>query len=147
VYQDKSLTCSECGAEFIFTSKDQAYYTERGFAAPKRCKPCRDAKKAQGGGGGGGRGGHMGGGGGGGFHGQPHHAGRAGGGGGGGWAAGGGGGGGGGGGFERQNRVMYDATCSSCGQVTTVPFRPAAGRPVYCRDCYRAGKGGSRGPM
>lgn len=33
-------------------------------------------------------------------------------------------------------REMHDATCSDCGQTTKVPFKPAEGRPVYCRDCY-----------
>jgi CxxC-x17-CxxC domain-containing protein len=137
--EDKNLTCADCGAEFVFTAKDQAYYTERGFVAPKRCKTCREAKKAQGGGGGRSREGGMGGGGRGGY---------GGGGGGGGFGGGGGGAGGfGGGGGDRgtQSRVIYDATCASCGQTTTVPFRPAAGRPVYCRDCYRAGRGGGGG--
>jgi CxxC-x17-CxxC domain-containing protein len=26
--------------------------------------------------------------------------------------------------------------CASCGQKTTVPFRPTQGRPVLCRACY-----------
>jgi CxxC-x17-CxxC domain-containing protein len=33
--------------------------------------------------------------------------------------------------------------CSGCGQQTTVPFEPRGDRPVYCRDCYNAQKGGS----
>ena len=35
----------------------------------------------------------------------------------------------------------------SLGTTTTVPFRPSPGRPVYCRDCYRArsGSGGGGG--
>lgn len=32
--------------------------------------------------------------------------------------------------------VEVKATCSACGRSTTVPFRPAPGRPVFCRDCY-----------
>ena len=124
VDQDKSLTCSDCGAEFVFSAKDQAYYTERGFVSPKRCKPCREAKKAQG----------------------PSRGPRESGGGSSGGYGGGYGGGGGGGGGERGNRAVYDATCASCGQPTTVPFRPVAGRPVYCRDCYRGGSGGGGGP-
>ena len=28
-------------------------------------------------------------------------------------------------------------TCSSCGQETTVPFRPTQGRPVLCRSCFQ----------
>ena len=56
--QDLQLTCSDCGQEFTFSSEDQAFFQERGYSSPKRCKPCRQAKKneQQGGGGGGGGG-------------------------------------------------------------------------------------------
>ena len=33
-------------------------------------------------------------------------------------------------------REMHKATCSDCGKETEVPFKPAEGRPVYCRDCF-----------
>jgi CxxC-x17-CxxC domain-containing protein len=48
---DLQLTCSDCGQEFTFTSADQQFFQERGYSAPKRCKPCRQAKKAEQGGG------------------------------------------------------------------------------------------------
>lgn len=32
--------------------------------------------------------------------------------------------------------VEMAATCSACGRSTTVPFKPALGRPVFCRECY-----------
>lgn len=44
--EDKKLKCVDCGKEFIFTARDQEFYTEKGFTEPKRCKECRDAKKA-----------------------------------------------------------------------------------------------------
>lgn len=50
-------------------------------------------------------------------------------------------GGGGGGGGPRGDRPMYDATCSSCGKETKVPFQPSGDRPVYCMDCYRRERG------
>jgi CxxC-x17-CxxC domain-containing protein len=50
---DLQLTCSDCGQEFTFTSEDQAFFQERGYSAPKRCKACRMAKKNEQGGGGG----------------------------------------------------------------------------------------------
>ena len=25
--------------------------------------------------------------------------------------------------------------CTDCGKIATVPFKPTAGKPVYCRDC------------
>ena len=50
---DLRLTCSDCGQEFTFSSEDQAFFQERGYSAPKRCKTCRQAKKNEQGGGGG----------------------------------------------------------------------------------------------
>ena len=55
------------------------------------------------------------------------------------------GGGGNGGGFRRNNfssgpREMHKATCSDCGGECEVPFKPAEGKPVYCKDCYRKRK-------
>jgi CxxC-x17-CxxC domain-containing protein len=46
--------------------------------------------------------------------------------------------GGGGAGRASQPRESYEAVCAACGAATTVPFKPSQGRPVYCRDCYRA---------
>jgi CxxC-x17-CxxC domain-containing protein len=42
---DIQLTCSDCGQDFTFTSADQAFFQERGYSTPKRCKSCRQAKK------------------------------------------------------------------------------------------------------
>jgi CxxC-x17-CxxC domain-containing protein len=42
---DIQLTCSDCGQDFTFTAADQAFFQERGYSTPKRCKPCRMAKK------------------------------------------------------------------------------------------------------
>ena len=56
---DQQIACSECGATFVFTAAEQAFYAEKQLAAPpKRCKPCRQARKSareggQGAGGGG----------------------------------------------------------------------------------------------
>ena len=30
----------------------------------------------------------------------------------------------------------HDVVCAECDTLTTVPFRPTAGRPVYCRPCF-----------
>lgn len=47
MYEDKTLTCKDCGAQFVFTAGEQAFYAERGFQnEPTRCKACRDARKA-----------------------------------------------------------------------------------------------------
>jgi CxxC-x17-CxxC domain-containing protein len=36
----------------------------------------------------------------------------------------------------RGAREMHPAVCSQCGSETMVPFLPAPGRPIYCRNCY-----------
>ena len=59
---DQQLSCTVCGSEFTFTAEEQEFYESKGFQAPRKCKPCRDAAKAQRSGGGG-----YGGGGGGGY--------------------------------------------------------------------------------
>ena len=46
MYEDKTLNCVECGSEFEFTSSEQEFYAEKGFAnEPKRCPDCRSARK------------------------------------------------------------------------------------------------------
>ena len=47
MYQDKTLTCKECGKEFVFTAGEQEFFAQKGFSEPVRCKACRDAKKAR----------------------------------------------------------------------------------------------------
>lgn len=43
---DRTLTCRDCGQEFVFTAGEQAFYTERGFSPPMRCQSCRATRKA-----------------------------------------------------------------------------------------------------
>ncbi|RZN14186.1 MAG: cytochrome C551 [Methanosarcinales archaeon] len=45
--EDKTLTCQDCSEEFIFTAGEQEFFEEKGFDEPKRCKECRDKKKAE----------------------------------------------------------------------------------------------------
>lgn len=46
MYQDKTLICKDCGAEFVFTAGEQQFYAEKGFEnEPQRCKACRMARK------------------------------------------------------------------------------------------------------
>ncbi len=46
--EDKTLKCQDCGADFVFTAGEQEFYAEKGFNnEPKRCKECRDKKKAE----------------------------------------------------------------------------------------------------
>ena len=43
---DKTLVCKDCGAEFVFTEGEQAFYAEKGFDnEPQRCPACRKARK------------------------------------------------------------------------------------------------------
>lgn len=44
--QDQAITCEDCGQTFTFTAGEQAFYQERGFFPPKRCKVCRSQRKA-----------------------------------------------------------------------------------------------------
>ena len=47
MFEDKTLTCKECGNEFVFTAGEQEFYAEKGFVnEPQRCKECRDKRKA-----------------------------------------------------------------------------------------------------
>jgi len=45
-YDDKTLTCTECGQSFIFTADDQSYHAEKGYMnEPKRCTSCRQTRR------------------------------------------------------------------------------------------------------
>lgn len=154
-FEDKVIPCEGCKKEFTHTAADQETFAAKGYRyEPKRCPECRQERKTKGdrqkdntgprgiapiGGSSswGSRGGSGGGGGGG--YGGGRREGGGGGGYGGGRSEGGGGGyggGGGGGGFGGP-RPSFDAVCAACGQKTTVPFEPTAGRDVYCRDCFK----------
>jgi CxxC-x17-CxxC domain-containing protein len=55
-YQDRTLTCQDCGQPFTFSADDQSFHAEKGYTNdPKRCPPCRQARRPErsyGGGGG-----------------------------------------------------------------------------------------------
>src|SRR4051812_27418166 len=62
-FQDRVMTCRECGTSFVFTAGEQEFYAQKGFTnEPQRCPSCRAARRASGGGAGGGRSGGFGGG-------------------------------------------------------------------------------------
>ena len=106
---DRALTCADCGQEFAFTASEQQFYADRQFNDPRRCPSCRAARKLSSG---------------------CYSA--------GGGSGAGNGGGSYGGGYERAEREMFSATCSSCGREARVPFRPSGAKPVYCSDCFRS---------
>ena len=110
-YADKTLTCRDCGQAFTFTTGEQEFYASRGFTnEPTRCPDCRSARKASRGGG------YDSYSSGGGYSSDSY--------------------GSGGGGYGRQQREMYSAVCSSCGNEARVPFQPRGDKPVYCSDCF-----------
>ena len=46
MYEDKTLACRDCEAEFVFTAGEQEFYAEKGFQnEPTRCPDCRKARK------------------------------------------------------------------------------------------------------
>jgi len=48
ILTDKTLTCRDCGADFVFTASEQNFYAEKGFTnEPTRCPGCRAARKNQ----------------------------------------------------------------------------------------------------
>jgi hypothetical protein len=44
--QDKTIVCSDCNTEFIWTAGEQEFYAINNLADPKRCPDCRKARKA-----------------------------------------------------------------------------------------------------
>jgi CxxC-x17-CxxC domain-containing protein len=48
VFQDKSLQCSDCRATFTFSADEQELFSSKGYTNdPKRCLPCRKARKLE----------------------------------------------------------------------------------------------------
>lgn len=51
-FTDKQIRCVECGNDFTFTAAEQEFFSQKGYTnEPKRCQPCRQARKADRGGG------------------------------------------------------------------------------------------------
>ncbi len=49
-YQDRTLTCRDCGQDFTFTVGEQEFYASRGLTnLPGRCPDCRAARRSGGG--------------------------------------------------------------------------------------------------
>lgn len=47
-FEDKEITCAEPGTHhtFTFTARDQAFFAEKGFTPPKRCREHAQARRA-----------------------------------------------------------------------------------------------------
>ena len=106
-YQDKQITCSDCGNSFTFSADEQESFASRGYTnEPKRCPSCRQARKSQQAVSDGGS-----------YNsGNRSYGSRS---------------------YSSAPRQMYPAKCATCGKDTQVPFQPRNDRPVYCSDCYR----------
>jgi len=47
-FEDRTLTCVDCKAPFIFSARDQEFHAQKGFTnEPKRCPACRQARRVQ----------------------------------------------------------------------------------------------------
>ena len=47
-YQDRLLRCIDCGADFIWSAGEQAFFADKGLRhEPKRCRACKTTKKQQ----------------------------------------------------------------------------------------------------
>ena len=130
---DRTLACSDCGKDFVFSEAEQEFFRERGFDHdPKRCVECRRGRRRrfQARASGGERSGN------GDANGAGRHERSA---------------------TQRPRRAeaggeanaaaspraqastaaMHTTVCSSCEQETEVPFRPDGVRPVYCMPCLK----------
>ncbi len=48
-FEDKVLTCRDCGREFVFTAGEQEFYQTRGLMhEPRRCPSCRASRRSDG---------------------------------------------------------------------------------------------------
>ena len=47
-FQDRSIQCSDCGATFTFSAEEQEFFQSKAYTNdPKRCPPCREARKSE----------------------------------------------------------------------------------------------------
>lgn len=47
-YEDKNLTCKDCGKDFVWSAGEQKFYADKGLQNPPgRCPECRKQKKEQ----------------------------------------------------------------------------------------------------
>lgn len=45
---DKTINCVDCKVDFVFSDGEQQFFASKGLTnEPKRCQPCRKAKKSQ----------------------------------------------------------------------------------------------------
>ena len=45
-FQDRTLSCADCGQSFTFSTEDQEYHAQKGYTNdPKRCLSCRQSRQ------------------------------------------------------------------------------------------------------
>ncbi|MGP6157011.1 MAG: CxxC-x17-CxxC domain-containing protein [Vulcanimicrobiaceae bacterium] len=130
--QNLQLRCSDCKSDFLFTASEQDEFAAKGFTnKPGRCLECRAARKARLGEAGvspntANRGPYA--------RGRNNSF-------GGGYDGGSGREGGSGSGrassYGGEQRETFEAVCSTCGKMASLPFQPTNDRPVYCRNCFK----------
>lgn len=48
MFEDRYLTCRDCGEEFVFSASEQEFFQEKGFTnEPARCHKCRANRRNQ----------------------------------------------------------------------------------------------------
>ncbi len=48
VFEDKTITCKDCGESFVFTAGEQGFYLEKGLInEPQRCPDCRERRRQE----------------------------------------------------------------------------------------------------
>src|SRR5438270_11482173 len=96
-FQDRTLKCIDCGADFVFTAGEQLFFHDKQFKhEPKRCKTCKTKRLTSVGA-------------------VPVKQ-----------------------GLPMRQQVETSAVCGRRGNEAAVPFRPTQGRPVLCRERFRA---------
>jgi CxxC-x17-CxxC domain-containing protein len=46
IFEDRTLTCSDCQKPFVWTAGEQRFFKDKGLEhEPKRCKPCKKTRK------------------------------------------------------------------------------------------------------
>ena len=43
---DEVIKCADCRIDFTFTESEASFYASKGLTKPRRCKPCRQKRKA-----------------------------------------------------------------------------------------------------
>jgi CxxC-x17-CxxC domain-containing protein len=121
-YEDIELSCVQCGEKFVFSRSEQQHWAKRGFVhKPKRCKKCRDERRARMQNFYGSSGGNQG------IYRAPSFRNER--------------------NYKNEYRSPmsgswkhqareYEITCSKCSAKDTIPFKPAPGREIFCHACY-----------